>query len=57
MDNNYKIIIAACEEDIKGLIYKYGDMTIYKLDPIYNKYGVDVVNYVRHQLRGLIIGL
>lgn len=57
MDRLYISRLEQCETDIKNLIVEYGNSAIYKLDPIYSRYGVDIVNHARYTLRGLIIGL
>lgn len=49
--------IKECTKEVEKLIEKYGDRTVYRLEPIYIKYGVDIVNKVRENLRGKVLGL
>lgn len=46
-----------CESEIEKLIEVYGDRTVYELDSLYDRFGVDVVNKARDNLRGKVTGL
>ena len=50
--NMNKELILKCKNEVIKIIEEYGEkIAYYKLEGIYNKYGVDVVNVVREILK------
>lgn len=55
LDENYDREL--CKKEMEDLIETYGDEAVFYLDPLYERFGVDIVNAVRSEMRGRIVGL
>ena len=45
-----KELILKCKDEVIKIIEEYGEKAVYKLEKVYDKYGIDIVNVVREIL-------
>ena len=57
MEVEYAIDLKKCVKEIEELIKCYGDRAVFRLDEVYDKYGIDITNHARSILRGKVLGI
>lgn len=57
MEDKYVIDLKKCVSEIEELINLHNNRTVFRLDEVYDKYGIDITNHARSILRGKILGI